>query len=67
LAILSSFQQGEFPIYDVDARIVDLQQLKVAAAEAGHLIVSTRKSKREDQEANDGGARKVRRTTDVRL
>jgi hypothetical protein len=28
LAILSSFQQGEFPIYDVDARIVDLQQLK---------------------------------------
>ena len=28
LATLSSFQQGEFPIYDVDARIVDLQQLK---------------------------------------
>jgi gas vesicle protein len=28
LATLSSFQQGEFPIYDVDARIVDLQHLK---------------------------------------
>ena len=28
LAILCSFQQGKFPIYDVDARIVDLQQLK---------------------------------------
>ena len=27
-ATLSSFQQGEFPIYDVDARIVDLQQLR---------------------------------------
>ena len=31
----------------------------VAAAEAGHLIVSTRKSKQEDQEAKDRGARKA--------
>ena len=31
----------------------------MAAAEAGHLIVSTRKSKQEDQEAKDRGARKA--------
>jgi hypothetical protein len=28
LAILCSFQEGKFPIYDVDARVVDLQQLE---------------------------------------